>query len=87
MNGINTSERFKKVCDENAMLRKEVVKHLSYAVSKEELILAMAKAIQKIQHQGWHTWELCHEVARVRALRQAEECFRIVSDNRHTFGE
>jgi len=45
----------------------------------EEIILKMAKAIQAIEHKGWHDWESCHEVARERALKQAKACFDIMS--------
>ena len=46
----------------------------------EEIILKMAKAIQAIEHNGWHDWYSCHEVARERALKQAKACFDILED-------
>jgi len=50
-------------------------------MNREAMVLAMAQAIQYIEHGGWHTWESCDQGARDRALRQAEACMKIVEDH------
>jgi hypothetical protein len=47
---------------------------------KDEIILKMAKAIQKIEHSDYHTWKSCSEYARIRALKQAAECLKIMEE-------
>ena len=55
-------------------------------MTEADIILAMAKEIQRIEHKGFHTWETCHESARARAVMQAEACFKVVSALQHKLG-
>ena len=49
----------------------------------EDIILEMAKAIQLIEHQGWHSWKTCTKEARDRAMKQAMACAKIASQQTH----
>lgn len=45
-----------------------------------ETVERCARAIQQIEHGGWHTWESCTESARNRAARQARAVIEILTE-------
>jgi len=41
---------------------------------ESSLVVAIAKRIQWIEHNGRHSWESCMPTARIRAIEQAKAC-------------
>lgn len=89
--GSKTLDEFYQSCGNNSDLIQayaegeiESVEAIYLAMNRashsEELILAAARQIQKIEHLGYHSWESCDESARKRAIKQAKKCWEVFSN-------
>ena len=53
---------------------------MELTMEEKNVIDEMARAIQLIEHRGFHDWYSCHQGARDRATAQATVCFNIMNN-------